>query len=362
MGDQHSLADAESAPGGGRATSDRVEVVRHTGEYLTTAIRAADVRVGDVILHPRASTGGSPHRVTRVERRPDRIVIHSRDVRTNARRRLTTTHHHIVQKVIVGVAATLALLGVFATAARSYSALQGDPTPRAAVTTVVPAPPRVVVPAPRTAAGYQRLFARLDPVQWGAADGAVTTPLPGGRVLWLFGDTMSARVGGFVHSTAIVQTGGILHVSHAGTQLIPDDDPTHIYWIQSVKILDATRVRVTARSIRLTGTGMWDFADNGFSRTAVCSVSKAGDVTFESWGTPVTCPAPDPGPMYNLGDGDLSHFGYTRLTHPELRLSGGDVLVSTCQGWTDSWDDHHNADGSFRWTDYQPIFSRAPAP
>ena len=224
-------------------------------------------------------------------------------------------------------------------------------------------PPVTRLPAPRTAAGYQRLFANLNPAEWGAGDGALTVPLPDGRTVWLFGDTMSARVNGFVHSTAIVQNGGTLHVSHGGAQLLPDDDATHIYWIQTAKGAGDTNLEITARSITLTGAGLWDFEDAGCSRTASCSVSPTGDVTFRGWTTgKVICPPSDPGPMYNFGDGDPNHFGYLRFTHPELKLAGGKVLVSTSQNWTDTWQQHVNLDGSFRWTDYQPVFSEAAPP
>ena len=91
--------------------------------------------------------------------------------------------------------------------------------------------------------------------------------------------------------------------------------------------------------------------------------SPTGDVTFHGWTSEkVICPPSDPGPMYNFGDGNANHFGYLRFTHPELKLAGGKLLVSTSQNWTDTWEQHCNLDGSFRWTDYQPVFTEASPP
>jgi hypothetical protein len=102
--------------------------------------------------------------------------------------------------------------------------------------------------APTTAAGFADLFAGLDPAQWGGADVAASVPLPDGRSVWLFGDTLSTYR--LVHSTAVVQTGGRLHVSRGGAQLLPDDDAHHIYWIVGGSVHDAEHLVITARSRR----------------------------------------------------------------------------------------------------------------
>ena len=184
--------------------------------------------------------------------------------------------------------------------------------------------------APTTAAGYARMFAALPVRLWGAADGAASVTM-GTRSVWLFGDTFST--GRFVHSTAITQNRGCLHVSHAGAQLLPNDNRTHIYWIESAVVRSPTRLDIRARTVTLTGTTAWAFRDGGFSRVAVTRLNAAGDLTFSVWKAKFRAPIPDPGPMYVYGP---HHFGYGRRTHPELRLASRKMLVSTCQNWDDN--------------------------
>jgi hypothetical protein len=184
-------------------------------------------------------------------------------------------------------------------------------------------------PAPTTAVGFAHLFATLNPSEWGAADVAISVPLGDGRSVWLFGDTLSTRR--FVHSSAITESGGSLHVSHHGAQLLPNVDAETIYWIDGGKET-AEGLTISARAIRLTGTGPWDFTDAGWSRTALATVSPAGDVTFVRWLSKTSSPAPNPGRMYVYGP---HHFGYARHTHPEFKLADGHVLVTTCQNWDD---------------------------
>jgi hypothetical protein len=236
-------------------------------------------------------------------------------------------------------------------------------------------PSRCAAPPPTTVAGYQTLFAGIPVEQWAAGDGAVTVPF-GGTSIWLFGDTFSARPHGFVHSSAIVQTGGCLHVSHGGAQLLPDDPDTrasvsghpaaihHIYWIEGGHPIDATHLAVTARSMSLVPHwdpakheqvyGTWDFADGGFDRTALIAVSATDDLTFVRWTGKVATPPPDPGPMLDCeapAAPKRGHFCYSVHTHPELRLTGGHVLVSTSQGWDDR--------RLHPFADYRPIFSES---
>ena len=241
-----------------------------------------------------------------------------------------------------------ALLGVAAVAV----ALAGLPAVSVSLTPTTPRvaqpPPSCASAAPSTAAGYTALFASLDTAAWGAGDVAISVPV-GLRSVWLFGDTFSA--GRFVHSSAITQYRGCLHVSAGGAQLLPNDDATHIYWVQSATVSSAAPGRqlvVRARAVVLTGTGGWDFRDGGFSRDATTALDAAGDLTFISWGPRVFSPVPDPGPMYVYG---AHHFGYGRLTHPELALASGLVLVSVSQNWDD---------GTLHgYPDYRPTFSEA---
>ncbi|HEV7204125.1 MAG TPA: hypothetical protein VGN18_05905 [Jatrophihabitans sp.] len=242
----------------------------------------------------------------------------------------------------------------------------------AAAGTLRPRPVPVVAPscptaAPTTAAGYARLFAQLPTSQWGAADLAVTVPVDG-RSVWLFGDTMSSGptgTGRFVHSTAIVQRRGCLHVSNGGAQLLPDGrteatptraHPSHIYWIVSGRALTSTSLEVTARSILVFGTGAWDFEDGGVSRAALVDLDPVGDLTLRGWLRTWRSPPPDAGALINCDaprPPRKHHFCYARHVHPELRLAGGQVLVTVAQNWDDGT--------LHRFADYRPLFQAVPA-
>lgn len=204
---------------------------------------------------------------------------------------------------------------------------------------------RCSTPAPTTASGYTQLWAGLDTAQWGAADGAESIPMPDGRIVWLYGDTFSN--GRFAHSTAIVQTKGCLHVSHAGAQLLPNDDVHHIYWIE-YGTPTSGGLLIRARSVVLTGTCGWCFADGGFTHTAYVTLDRWGNLTFRRWVALTHDAAPDPGPLYDVG-GPAHHFGYNRLAHPEARLASGAMLYTTCQNWDD---------GKYHpYASYRPIFT-----
>jgi hypothetical protein len=208
--------------------------------------------------------------------------------------------------------------------------------------------PTCATRAPTTARGYAHLFAHLPTSQWGAADLSITVALRR-RSVWLYGDTFEAHR--FAHSTAIVQTRGCLHVSHAGAQLLPNDDPHHIYWITSARAVDATRLAVIARSTVLTGTCLFCFRDGGFDRTALLAVSATGDVSFVRWTAKHVRPAPNSGPMIHI-DNQPHHFGYARHAHPEAQLASGRMLVTTCQNWDDGI--------LHQFADYRPIFAELP--
>lgn len=241
------------------------------------------------------------------------------------------------------------------------------PAPHAAAAATDPAPSlvrRCSAPAPTSATGYRRMFDKLPASQWGAADVAISTRLPDGRVLWLFGDTFSA--GRFVHSSAIVQDRGCLHVVNGGAQILPNLDARHIFWIDSAEpaidgsVVNGTAaVLITARAITLTGKGPWDFRDGGYSQIMALELDQLGDATgyppaeygwglVSPLGPSLPGPAPDPGPMYAYGP---HHFGYARHPHPEAHLASGRTLVTTCQ----NWDDGH----LHPLADYRPIFTES---
>lgn len=189
-------------------------------------------------------------------------------------------------------------------------------------------------PAPTTVAGYQKMFDAVSPYLWGAADVTLSVPMPDGRVVWLFGDTGSKR-NGFVHSTAMVQTGGTLHVSHKGEQLLPNDKPywknyQSIYWIEDARAINNDRIAITAGPVAVSDKA-WDFHARAMvSRLAIAKVDDRGNVTFLRWKkwTDMSIPFGD------LSSPEPGHLTYERRAHPEAKLSSGLTLMSVNNSWT----------------------------
>jgi hypothetical protein len=155
------------------------------------------------------------------------------------------------------------------------------------------------------------MFARTPIDQWGGADTAITVTV-GARRVWLFSDTLST--GRLVHSTAITQTGGCLHVSHRGAQLLPDFT-NGWYWITAARPYGTSSLRIKAETVRRTGNGPWDFA-TGRSRYAIAAVNRAGDVTFSRW-LPGTVASDKPsGTLVRTAPG---HVTYGRVVHHDIR-------------------------------------------
>lgn len=239
--------------------------------------------------------------------------------------------------VLAALAATVVVSGH---AARAHT----RPAVQVAAHTVAVKPVGCHAPAPTTAHGYAAMFAHLNPAQWGAADVSISVPIPGGRSVWLYGDTFST--GRFVHSTAIVQHGGCLHVSHAGAQLLPNDTATRIYWIDAARWTGkALAVRARATVINPAG-GPWAFHDAGTYRWFYATVSPAGDVTVAYKGASHRSPLHSTNDFHAVGP---HHFTYARHTHTEAHLASGRVLVTVCQNWDDGV--------LHPFADYRPIFS-----
>lgn len=237
--------------------------------------------------------------------------------------------------------ATLALAGLAAAVLTACGHGQHATSPATTTPTTSPVAAKPCNrPAPTTAAGYAAMFAHTPLAQWGGGDTAITVTL-GHRHVWLFSDTLST--GRFVHSTAITQDGGCLHVSHAGAQLLPNGAASW-YWIQTARAAGASTIRVKAVQVHATGTGPWDFT-TGRARYAIVTVNQAGDVTFSRW-LPGTHPATPPiGTLRRTGPGRVS---YGQVIHRDIPVTGG-YLVTTCQNWDD---------GQFHpLRSYAPLFS-----
>lgn len=227
------------------------------------------------------------------------------------------------------------------------------------------ATPRHSTPAPTTANGYQQMFDQIDPGEWGGADISISTQLPDGRNVWLYGDTLSGN-NGFVHSTAIVQDGGALNVSDGGKQLLPngpeEGDRQTVYWIEDAKAVGNNQLLLNAAPVSIGTKSVWDFErSNPRSRIAQVSVDLEGNAHFEGWRGYEAAP---PDSMVDHGGDDFKqvgpgHFTYQGVTHG-IRLANGKNLHTTAQNWDDRFENHKNTDGSLRFSDWAPIFSATP--
>ena len=144
-----------------------------------------------------------------------------------------------------------------------------------------PAPPpsRLVIrecglPAPATAAdvdGFNELWgpARTGP-GWTGGDVTFSTPLPDGRIAWIFGDTFidhvtrdGRRTGGLVNNSIVIQDGACLTTYATGTPAAPaallhPADPGEWYWPADATV-EANHLHVLLWLMRRTGLGAWDF-------------------------------------------------------------------------------------------------------
>lgn len=208
--------------------------------------------------------------------------------------------------------------------------------------------------APDTAAGYERMFAKvIADGEWGGGDVSLSVPIPDGRVVWLYGDTFSPR-NGLVRSSAIVQTGGALHVSDHGGQVLPDDRTRagrkSIYWIEAAAVVGHRTLDVTAAPMSIGTANGWDFHRRDTrSRVARVKVTRTGDVRFVRWTGWTTAPAP-----FADFAADGSHLTYEHRAHPWAWLADGSTLMTHANNW--------DLDGVFKTTRRGDIDYRAYAP
>ena len=125
-------------------------------------------------------------------------------------------------------------------------------------------------PAPTTASGYQRMFDALYGT-WAGGDQALSVALPGGRTLWIFADTISARrsnTGGYAsgwvlrNNSFVIQNGGCL--TPVATTPLPNVDANHWYWPNSA-VVSGGHLYVFAMRVRRSGTGWAGFSTYGAS-------------------------------------------------------------------------------------------------
>lgn len=221
---------------------------------------------------------------------------------------------------------------------------------------------------PTTVAGYEKMFDKVPVAQWGGGDVSISHKLPDGRRVWLYGDTLSKN-NGFVHSTALVQTGSKLHVSQGGKQLLPNSgkdpaDPKRelISWIDGVK-QGPTRNTLVVSSMQMSvgKANAWDFRNTreGQSRQAIVKVDDTGNMKFVKWkGWAPTPTKNNPHLTNDFVTEGPNHYTYGTITH-DIKLADGSKLTTRSQNWDNSFDDHMNSDGSFRYRDWAPIFGKS---
>jgi DNA topoisomerase IB len=321
---------------------------------MTVDTEAGDLRKGDGVL-----VDDVVHEVVSAEAEGDSVRLLARNTKTNETKGAVVEKRSIWKKVVLALSAVAVLAGL----ATGGAALGGNEPeadrPQAETTSQVV---EQQVPAPKTAKGYQKMWDALDNAEWGGADISISTPLKDGRRLWLYGDTLSEN-NGFVHSTAIVQDGGTLHVSNGGKQLLPNDEPSggreNIYWIEKAQTREDGTVAVWAAPMSIGTDSVWDFRrDDPRSRVAIVSVDDEGNANFDRWAGFRAAP---PDSMIDHGGDDMevvgpNHYTYQGFTH-DIRLANGEYLRTVNQNWDDGFENHRNADGSFRFKDWAPIFS-----
>jgi ribosomal protein L24 len=326
----------------------------------TVEVKAGTLRKGDGILFE--DSGLDVHEVMDAQHRAGQTRLHTRNTRTGEERTQAVKSNSIFKKVLLALSA-LAMLaglgmgGMHAANRNDHDAPVHQDTTSQVQRTLLNAPDiQKHVPAPTTAKGYADMWSQIDPAEWGGADVSISVPLKDGRSVWLYGDTLSGN-NGFVHSTAIVQDGGTLHVSHGGAQLLPNDDAQHIYWVEDAHPVGPNKIAVDASPMQIGNKSVWDFhRTRPEARRAIVTVDAQGNVTFDRWkgyvkGEPIEPAVKILGP---------NHYAYGQQAHPELKLASGKVLYTVSQNWDDSFDNHKNPDGSLRYEDWRPMFHEGP--
>lgn len=330
--------------------------------------RAGDLIEGDIVLHE-----SMPHKVKGVTDLEDDVLLTLEDA-TGKEKDKKSNKASIFTRIVLGVAATI-IAGIAAMSAGM--ALGGgsitDVLPEDRPTHSAPDMKNInpplnemkAKPAPNTVKGYEKMFHDIDPAIWGAADVSISQELPDGRRVWLYGDTFSDQ-NKFVHSTAIVQDGGNLHVSEDGKQLLPNggtirkDGRTfdRIYWIETADLMDNGNLRISTMPIAMGDQNVWDFfrIRENESRIAEVSVNEAGDLKFEGWRGYTERPAltTDGEDWTMVGD---HHFTYQHTVH-DIKLKNGEYLKTMAQNWDDEFSNHVDPKtGGLRYEDFRPLWS-----
>lgn len=227
---------------------------------------------------------------------------------------------------------------------------------------------KLTTPAPTSAKDFSLLWEKeVKPEEWGGADVSLSVKITDGRTAWLYGDTPSIN-NGFVNSSAIVQDGGNLHVSHGGKQLLPkgkakDSSGYHtVYWIEAARSAPDNGIIATVAETAIGGKSVWDFKRvNPNSWEVLLKVTPTGDIDFVRWLKETAAPQLDH-TLITFDKTNRHHFAYGKQEHQQFSLSSGKTLLTYSQNWDDVaiGEFKRKADGEIDWNAYRPIFTETP--
>ncbi|WP_028645451.1 DUF4185 domain-containing protein [Nocardioides sp. URHA0020] len=206
---------------------------------------------------------------------------------SQSQRRRAPYANRVGGRAVLRAIAAAALLGV------TVAPVNAVPVVPASLSGVAESPARQAVaartsrctdPAPTTAAGYQRMFDAKNDWTWSGGDQGSTVPLPDGRVVWLFADTLLGRQTSsgrraantrMIHSSLVIQDRGCLTgvTGRRGGSVIPEPTPTSWYWPQQGVIDGGKLVIFAIRATQAAGPGAFGFRTVGVD-AAVFSLPK----------------------------------------------------------------------------------------
>jgi hypothetical protein len=234
-----------------------------------------------------------------------------------------------------------------------------------APTTSSTAQPREVATAapacgaePHDAAGWAALFDGLQG-DWAGGDGSSSTRLPDGRMLWLFGDTVTGGVSAdgrrtgevaLVHNSVVITAGTCATSLASRTEALPGSAgtwlwPTHSVVTRAGDPRTGTSVTVFAQRVARTGPGAFDFRRVATTTVALevawggrAAVGAVHDIAGPGtlWGAGVLVQGGTTW-VYGTRDAGPGTFGRDLLLARAPTATVGDRstwLYRTAQGWS----------------------------
>lgn len=221
---------------------------------------------------------------------------------------------------------------------------------------------------PRTIQEVEAMFALVPERTWGGSDGAISTAFPDGRIVWMFGDTITELddFGGFriLYNSALVQLGSTLIVPERGkVQPVPNVSGKY-YWPCGVTRWSDTQLLVCCLELQNPGPEQTNV------RACLVTLTSDNRVVFDRWLTywPGTGGVleewPDPGtnPIFwgepKIDGSTLVVFGWKRtgwfsrsLYVATVPVANAETQASWTLGSTPIWATPEAAPGCSAWKD-----------